>query len=49
MAETSDMRFLNVYRRHLDIFWTDAKRDYSNLIPVITNLEIKLDLRYLIG
>ncbi|MET0752773.1 MAG: hypothetical protein ABWZ66_05350 [Pyrinomonadaceae bacterium] len=42
MAESSDTRFLNVCRRHLDIFKADTKWNHSNPSLKITALEAKL-------
>lgn len=46
MANSADMNFLNVCRRHLDIFKAEARWNPSNLRLVLTALETKLDGGY---
>lgn len=46
MAETSDTRFLNICRRHLDIFKAEANWNPSNSLLEIIKLEAQLDAAY---
>ncbi len=46
MAETSDTKFLNTCRRHLDIFKADVKWNPSNSLLEITKLEAQLAAAY---
>jgi len=43
MAETSDMKFLNICNRHLDIFKAEPDRNPSNPALMLAALEVKLD------
>ena len=46
MANSADMNFLNVCRRHLDIFKAEGRWNPSNTRLVLTALEAKLDGGY---
>jgi hypothetical protein len=46
MAETSDTRFLNVCRRHLDIYKADALWNPSNSLLALTKMEAQLNGGY---
>jgi len=49
MAESSDSRFLNICRRHLDIFKADPKWNPSNILLTLTQLEAQLDEGYTVA
>jgi hypothetical protein len=46
MANSADMNFLNVCRRHLDIFTAEARWNPSNTRLALTGLGVKLDGGY---